>query len=91
MGAKLYVGNLPFQTSESELREVFEKHGSIVSVKIVIDRATGRSRGFGFIEFEDGDCAQTALGALDGQEFGGRALRVNEANEKRSGAGATKR
>lgn len=64
---------------------MFEKHGAIVSVNIVTDRDTGRSRGFGFVEFEDATGADAARSALDGQEFGGRGLRVNEATDKRSG------
>ena len=85
---KLYVGNLPFETSEEDLRELFEKHGPTVSVRVITDRETGRSRGFGFVEFESDENAQAALRALDGKDMGGRALRVNEAQDKnRRGGG----
>ena len=82
---KLYVGNLPFTTSEDELREMFEQHGSTVSVRVITDRETGRSRGFGFVEMDDKE-ADAAISGLGGQDLGGRALRVNEARE-RSGGG----
>jgi RNA recognition motif-containing protein len=79
---KLYVGNLSFDTNEDELRELFEQHGPTVSVRVITDRETGRSRGFGFVEFESDSNAKAALQALDGKELGGRALRVNEAQDK---------
>jgi RNA recognition motif-containing protein len=82
---KLYVGNLPFSTSEDELREMFEKHGSTVSVRVITDRETGRSRGFGFVEFADDGCAEKALESLDGVDMSGRPLRVNEAQDRRGG------
>ena len=85
MGAKLYVGNLSFSTTEDELREMFEKHGTLVSVKIISDRESGRSRGFGFIEYEDASSATEAQNSLNGQQLGGRDLRVNEAHDKRDG------
>ena len=82
---KLYVGNLPFSTTEEELREMFEQHGPTASVRVITDRETGRSRGFGFVEFaEDGD-AEKALQALDGRDMDGRALRVNEAQDRDQG------
>ena len=83
MGKKLYVGNLPFSTTEGELKEAFEKHGSLSSVKVITDRETGRSRGFAFVEFEDAASAEAAQAALNGQQMGGRDLRVNEAHDKR--------
>ncbi len=86
MAKKLYVGNIPFTTTEPELREIFEKHGTLASVNVITDRETGRSRGFAFVEFEDGASADAAQQALDGQEMSGRTLRVNEAYE-RGGAG----
>jgi len=79
---KLYVGNLPFETTEEDLRELFEQHGPTTSVRVIMDRDTGRSRGFGFVEFETEANAQSALQALDGKDLGGRALRVNEAQDK---------
>lgn len=86
---KLYVGNLPFETTEEELREIFEQHGPTASVRIITDRDTGRSRGFAFVEFESDANADSALQALDGKDMGGRALRVNEAQDKggRGGGG----
>ncbi len=83
MGNKLYVGNLPFDTTEAELNETFGKHGALRSVKIITDRETGRSRGFAFVEFEDAASADAAQQALNGQQMGGRDLRVNEAHDKR--------
>ncbi len=87
MGKKLYVGNIPFTTTESDLRELFEEHGSIESVNVITDRETGRSRGFAFVELEDASSAEKAMRALDGRDMGGRTLRVNEANERGSGGG----
>jgi RNA recognition motif-containing protein len=83
---KLYVGNLPFSATEDEVREYFGQHGEVHSVALINDRETGRPRGFGFVEMDD-DAAQKAISALDGQEFGGRALRVNEAQDRRGGGG----
>jgi len=83
VGRKLYVGNLSFKTTEQELREAFEKHGAVASVKLITDRETGRSRGFGFVEFEDEACGQSAQEALDGQSLGGRTLKINEAHNRR--------
>ena len=85
LSTKLYVGNLAFSTTEEELRETFEKHGKLVSVKVITDRETGRSRGFGFVEYEDTGSATEAQNSLDGQQLGGRDLRVNEAHDKRDG------
>ena len=77
----IYVGNLPFSTNEDEIRELFAAHGTVNSVNLITDRVTGRLRGFGFVEMEDED-AEKAMQALDGQDFGGRALKVNEARER---------
>jgi len=85
LGSKLYVGNLPFSSSEDDLRELFETHGSVESVAIIMDRDTGRPRGFAFVEMETNDSAQSAIRALDGTQFGGRSIRVNEAQDKRRG------
>jgi RNA recognition motif-containing protein len=84
---KLYVGNLPFSATEEELREMFEQHGTTASVRIITDRETGRSRGFGFVEFEEDASAEKALQALDGRDMDGRALRVNEAQDRERGGG----
>ncbi|MDH5306957.1 MAG: RNA-binding protein [Myxococcales bacterium] len=87
MNKKLYVGNLSFTTTEEQLRDLFEQHGRTQSVNVISDRETGRSRGFGFVEFEDAESARAAQEALDGKEFDGRPLRVNEAQERRPGGG----
>jgi RNA recognition motif-containing protein len=86
LSKKLYVGNVPFTTTEAELRELFEQHGSVHSVNVITDRDTGRPRGFAFIEMDEGN-AKAAMEALDGRDLGGRSLRVNEANERRPGGG----
>ena len=88
MGKKLYVGNLPFTTTEEELRALFGRHGSVDSVNVITDRETGRPRGFAFVEMSEPSAATDAIKALDGTQLGGRALKVNEAQDKqRSGGG----
>jgi len=88
MGKKLYVGNLPFSVTETELRELFGRHGSVDSVNVITDRETGRPRGFAFVEMSEPSAATDAIRALDGTQLGGRALKVNEAQDKqRSGGG----
>lgn len=84
---KLYVGNLSFDATEADLRQLFEPHGAIESAKLATDRDTGRSRGFGFIEMSSNSEADSAIAALNGHELGGRALVVNEARPKSSGFG----
>jgi RNA recognition motif-containing protein len=74
---KLYVGNLSFQTTETELKELFAQSGPVETVRIITDRETGRSKGFGFVEMEDG--ADHAIAQLNGKDFNGRSLTVNEA------------
>lgn len=76
---KLYVGGLPFSTTEDELKEAFSQHGAVAGVRIIIDRDTGRSKGFGFVEFESDDEGKAAEAALNNSDFGGRTIRVNEA------------
>ncbi len=85
---KLYVGNLPWSTTEDELRQMFGSLGEVESVALITDRETGRSRGFAFVEM-DSDGAEKAINEYNGKEMGGRALRVNEAQDKprRSGGG----
>ena len=78
---KIYVGNLSWDSNEQDLRELFEQFGTVHSVAIVMDRDTGRSRGFGFVEMDESE-AQTAISKLNGREFDGRTLNVNEAREK---------
>jgi RNA recognition motif-containing protein len=84
---KLYVGNLPFSTTDEQLRDMFEPHGRTQSVNVIVDRETGRSRGFAFVEFETDEAAQAAREALDGKDIEGRPLRVNEAYERGSRGG----
>jgi RNA recognition motif-containing protein len=84
---KLYVGNLPFSTTEDDLRELFSAHGEVTSASIVMDRETGRSRGFGFVEMASDADATNAINAMNGQQLGGRALQVNEARPKTEGGG----
>jgi RNA recognition motif-containing protein len=84
---KIYVGNLPFSATEADLRGMFEAHGTVESVNVIVDRDTGRSKGFAFVEMDDEGNAANAMQALDGKEFGGRDLRVSEAKERRSGGG----
>ena len=80
MSKNLYVGNLPWKATEQELHDLFSQYGQVNSVKIISDRETGRSRGFGFVEMEDG--ADEAMQTLNGAEFGGRNIRVNEARPR---------
>jgi RNA recognition motif-containing protein len=84
---KLYVGNLPYNTTEDDLRNLFSQYGGVDSVAVITDRETGRSKGFGFVEFGNDAEARTAIQALSGQEYGGRALTVNEARPKTAGGG----
>ncbi len=83
MGSKLYVGNLSFDTTDQELEAAFSEHGEIASAIVVKDRDTDRSRGFGFVEFAQEADAKTAKEAMNGQDLGGRALKVDEANPPR--------
>jgi cold-inducible RNA-binding protein len=82
MGSKLYVGNLSYNTTGSELEQLFSQHGTVQSAEIIADRDTGRSKGFGFVQMGSDDEAKAAIGALNGQEVGGRALTVNEAKPR---------
>jgi RNA recognition motif-containing protein len=86
---KIYVGNLPFTAGEDELRELFSPYGSPSSITVVTDRMSGRSRGFGFVEIDDAEQAKAAIAGLNGKDYGGRALTVNEARPQgeRSGGG----
>ena len=79
MGSKLYVGNLPYSTTEDTLKKHFTAAGTVSSVKIITDRETGRSKGFGFVEMDSDASAEKAISQLDGQEFEGRSIRVTEA------------
>lgn len=82
MSTKLFVGSLPWAINDQTLKETFEAHGNVVSAKVVTDRATGRSRGFGFVEMENAEDAQKAIKALNDSELGGRNIVVNEAKSK---------
>jgi cold-inducible RNA-binding protein len=90
---KLYVGNLTYEVTNSELEKMFQPHGQVESAQVIMDRDTGRSKGFGFVEMGTPQEAQAAIQALNGQQSNGRALTVNEAKprEERSGAGGGKR
>ena len=83
MGKRLYIGNLPYSADDDGLRAVFEGEGlSVVSCQVMMDRDTGRSRGFGFVELDTDEAAQTAISNLDGRELDGRPLRISEARER---------
>jgi len=86
---KIYVGNLPFSTNDAELAQTFAAHGEVAEATVILDRETGRSRGFGFVEMQDDNQAREAIQALDGQDMGGRPLKVNEAKPRtdRGGGG----
>ena len=81
MSKSIYVGNLPWAATEEQVQDLFAEYGKVLSVKLVSDRETGRARGFGFVEMEDGE-AQADIEALDNYSFGGRTLRVNEAKPR---------
>ena len=82
MAKKIYVGNLSYDFNDNDLRSLFETHGAVQSAQVIIDRDTGRSKGFGFVEMENDGEAEAAIKDLDGQDSGGRALRVNEARPR---------
>jgi RNA recognition motif-containing protein len=82
MATNIYVGNLPFNTTNDQLEDLFGEHGTVSRAQVISDRETGRSRGFGFVEMEDEDAAQTAIEAINGSDFGGRDLKVNVARPR---------
>ena len=82
MGKKLYVGNLSYDTTNEALQQLFSQHGTVDSAQVIMDRETGRSKGFGFVEMSTPEEAQAAIAALHGKDSGGRALKVNEAQPK---------
>ena len=88
-GMKIYVGNLSFESTEDEIRELFGQFGEVSEVNLITDRETGRPRGFGFVEIADDNAGREAIGALDGKEFGSRQIKVNEAKPRtdRGGGG----
>ena len=88
----IYVGNLAYQTTDDDLRTLFSAHGEVTSARVVMDRVSGQSKGFGFVEMPDRDAAQKAIDAINGQDLQGRKLRVNESQpkpreERRGGGG----
>jgi len=87
MGKRLYVGNLTYGTTDASLRQMFEAHGTVTSAQIIMDRDTGRSKGFGFVEMSSDAESQAAIAGLNGKEIDGRALTVNEARPKTEGGG----
>ena len=89
MNKKLYVGGLPYAVTEDKLQEIFSAHGTVESARVITDRFTGRSRGFGFVEMSTEEEAQTAIDSLNGSDLEGRSLTVNEARpqENRGGGG----
>lgn len=91
MGNKLYVGNLSYEIQDRDLQELFAQYGTVSSAKVVMDRDTGRSKGFGFVEMSTDAEAEASISALNGQEVGGRALTVNEARPKEERSGGDRR
>jgi RNA recognition motif-containing protein len=87
MGKKLYVGNLSYDVTDGALEQMFAAHGTVQSAQVIMDRDTGRSKGFGFVEMGSDQEAQAAIAALNGQMVGGRSLTVNEARPKTDGGG----
>ena len=87
MGTRLYVGNLPYNVKDAELQEMFAPYGTVASAQVIMDRMSGRSKGFGFVEMGSDTEAQAAIAALNGKETGGRTLTVNEAKPREEGGG----
>ena len=87
MGKKLYVGNLAYGVGDGDLQQLFEAHGAVQSAQVIMDRDTGRSKGFGFVEMGSDQEAQAAIAALNGKQVDGRSLTVNEAKPKTDGGG----
>ncbi len=87
MGKKLYVGNLPYSVGDGDLEQMFSAHGTVQSAQVIMDRDTGRSKGFGFVEMGSDQEAQAAIAAMNGKDMDGRALTVNEARPKTEGGG----
>ena len=89
MGKKLYIGNLPYSVDDQQLHEAFQAYGTVASARVITDRETGRSKGFGFVEMESDDAANDAVEKMNGQQLAGRAINVSEARpqEPRQGGG----
>ena len=88
MATNLYVGNFTYGMTDSDLHNLFSPHGTVLSARVIMDRDTGRSKGFGFVEMESGEQAQTAIRAMNGQDNNGRALTVNEARPREDRGGS---
>ncbi len=88
MATKLYVGNLSYEVTDSDLQTLFSPHGTVQSAQVIMDRDNGRSKGFGFVEMNNGDEAQAAIKALNGQESNGRSLTVSEARPREDRGGS---
>lgn len=87
MGRKLYVGNLGYDVNDEQLSQLFSAHGTVDSASVIMDRSTGRSKGFAFVEMSSNEEAQAAMSALDGQDVGGRSIKVNEAKPRTDSGG----
>ena len=90
MSKKIYVGNLSFSSTEADLKDAFEQHGAVATVDVIMDRETGRPRGFAFVEMEEASAASDAIRALDGSDLGGRNIKVNEAKPRGDGGGGNR-
>jgi len=88
---KIFVGSLPYKVEEADLKELFDAYGEVSSVKIITDRETGRSKGFGFVEMTDDESGQKAIDGLNGTDIGGRTIAVSQAEERKPGAGGDRR
>jgi RNA recognition motif-containing protein len=90
MGRKLYVGNLGYDVSDTDLQQLFSQHGTVSSATVIMDQGTGRSKGFGFVEMSSDEEARAASQALDGKDLAGRAMKVNEAKPRPAGGGGSR-
>jgi RNA recognition motif-containing protein len=90
MGKKLYVGSLPYSTTEQQLSDLFSQHGSVDSARVITDKVSGQSKGFGFVEMASDEEAQKAINALNGTQFGGRTIIVNEARPQEPRTGGSR-
>ena len=91
LSSKIYVGNLSFNSTQEDLRELFARHGEVAGVQVITDRETGRPRGFAFVEMGDSRSAEDAIRSLDGSDFGGRTIKVNQAQDRRTDGGGARR
>ncbi len=91
MSKRIYVGSLPYNSTDEQLQALFEDHGKVIDCQVIVDRFTGQAKGFGFVEMENEDEADAAIAALNGSEFGGRTLVVNQAREREERGGGGRR